>query len=132
MPRTVEDVEAYLVELGRTFELADPSRPGTYVVSMGENAPAIALSVNPPIVALRLEVGAVPKDPTHELALARRLLAFNASDLLFASYGFQNGTVVLGAALELENLDKNEIDAVLSDIDLALTRHVPELRALSK
>ena len=38
-----------------------------------------------------------------------------------------NGTVVLAAALELENLDLNELEAVLNDIEMALARHVPSL-----
>ncbi len=46
---------------------------------------------------------------------------------MHASYGLEGGTVVLSAALELENLDMNELEAILSDIDLALARHVPAL-----
>ena len=43
------------------------------------------------------------------------------------SYGISGESVVLTAALELENLDINELEAVLSDVDLALARHVPIL-----
>ncbi len=39
--------------------------------------------------------------------------------------------MVLTGALELENLDLNELEAVLSDIDLALARHVPTLHELA-
>jgi hypothetical protein len=50
---------------------------------------------------------------------------------MHASYGIEAGTVVLSAALELENLDMNELEAILSDIDLALARHVPVLHDLA-
>jgi len=134
MPRTIEDVEAYLEELGRTFERADPDRAGTYLVSMGAETAPVYVRVDPPIVAFRVVLGPVPAETAHELALYKRLLAFNASDLMFASYGVDpaTGTIVLTAALELENLDKNEVEAVLNDMDLALVRQLPELRALAK
>ena len=38
---------------------------------------------------------------------------------------------VLSSALPLDNLDLNELDATLSDVDLALTRHVPTLHDLA-
>ena len=39
---------------------------------------------------------------------------------------------VLTAALELQNLDTNELEAVLSDLDMALSEHVPALVSLAK
>ena len=56
-----------------------------------------------------------------------RLLEYNATDLMHVSYGIEGETVVLSAALALENLDLNELEATLSDVDLALARHVPVL-----
>jgi hypothetical protein len=38
--------------------------------------------------------------------------------------------MVLAAALELEHLDLNELEAVLADIDVALGEHVPVLRSM--
>ena len=37
---------------------------------------------------------------------------------------------MLAAALELESVDPNELEAVLADIDMALAEHVPALREL--
>jgi len=37
---------------------------------------------------------------------------------------------VLAAALELDSLDLNELEAVLADIDVALGEHVPVLRSM--
>lgn len=127
MPRTSEDVENFLIELGRRFE----NDQGTYLVSVGEEKPPIAIRVVPPIVAVRVSIGAVPADHAHQLNLFRRLLEYNATDLMHAAYGIENGTVVLSSALPLDNLDLNELDATLSDVDLALTRHVPALHELA-
>jgi hypothetical protein len=69
----------------------------------------------------------VPEDDAHKVKLFKRLLEYNASDLMHASYGIEGSTVVLAAALALDNLDPNELDATLSDIDLALAKHIPAL-----
>ena len=60
-------------------------------------------------------------------AMWDRLLELNASDLMYAAYGIEGDRVVLSAALPLDNLDANELDATLSDIDVALVRHTKEL-----
>lgn len=127
MPRTTEDVETYLLQLDRRFELDQ----GTYVLSAGQGTPPIAVRVVPPIVAIRVAIGAVPEDRQHQVRLFHKLLEFNASDLIHASYGIENGTVVLSAALELDNLDQNELEAALSDIDLALARHISILHDIA-
>jgi hypothetical protein len=122
MPRTAEDVENYLLQLDRRFEVDG----GTlWLESAGTT---VAVRVSPPIVALRVVIGSVPTDEALRASLFRKLLEYNASDLMHISYGIDHDTVVLSGALELENLDINELEAVLSDIDLALARHVPSLR----
>lgn len=122
MSRTAEDVENYLLTLDRRFE----NDGGTYVLT-GPGGTTIALRVAPPIVAVRVTIGPIPSDAQQRERLFRRLLEFNATDLMHVSYGVDDGTVVLSTALELENLDLNELEAVLSDVDLALARHVPSL-----
>jgi hypothetical protein len=61
----------------------------------------------------------------------RRLLELNASGLLHAAFALEGDQIVLTAALELQNLDANELAAVLADLDMALGEHVPGLVALS-
>jgi hypothetical protein len=51
---------------------------------------------------------------------------------MHAAYGIDNNTIVLSAALPLDNLDLNELESTLSDLDLALARHVPALHDLAK
>jgi hypothetical protein len=129
MPRTAEDVENYLLQLDRRFE----NDGGTYLISAeSRDQPPIALRVAPPIVAIRVAITEVPAEVEHQTALFRRLLEYNATEMMHISYGIDNGTVVLSAALELENLDLNELEAALSDVDLALARHVPVLRGIAR
>jgi hypothetical protein len=124
MPRTAEDVENYLLQLDRRFE----NDGGTFLLQAPGGTP-IAIRVAPPVVAVRVLIGPVPQDSTHKAMLFEKLLRYNASDLMHIAYGVDNDNVVLSTALEIENLDLNELEAVLSDIDLALARHVPQLRS---
>ncbi len=127
MPRTQEDVENYLLALGRSYE----SSKGTLVLYAGEGSTPIAVRVQPPIVEVQMSIGAPPADEGRQLQLFRRLLELNATDLAHSAYALENGEIMLTASLELENLDKNELEAVLADIDMALLRHIASLRELA-
>ena len=123
MPRTREDVETYLYQLNRRFE----DQNGTLLVSTGAQMTPIAVQVAAPIVVFRVTIGTAPSDEAHRLKLFHRLLEHNASDLMHVSYGIEGNTIVLSGALALDNLDINELEATLSDLDLALMRQVPAL-----
>lgn len=128
MPRTQNDVEAYLLRLERRFE---PLEGGTFVLSSGPDAPPIVIRVAPPVVVLRVDIGPSPTGGAEaEARVYRRLLELNARDLLHASYGVADGMIELSAAIELDNMDLNELEAALADIDLALATHVTEIRSL--
>ena len=94
--------------------------------------PAIALRVDPPLVLMRAAIGNVPADQKVQTALFRKMLELNAKALVHSSYGLEQDRIVLSSALELANLDFNELEATLDEIDLALTQQVPELLNLSK
>ena len=148
--RTEKDVEAYLLRSNRRYRAApgaqgqdgaaareggSPSRR-TFLVDTGDRTPPVAVLVDPPLVVLRVHVGDLAPsggaaDPA-ESALFRKLLELNARQLVHASYGIEDTHVVLSSALELENLDFNEIQATLDEIDLALTQHLPVLAETAK
>jgi hypothetical protein len=128
--RTETDVEAYLYRLKRRFRVVD-DQPGTFVVETGGGMPPVALRVDPPLVVLRVYIGDV-KDGSDHTPLFRELLTLNARQLVHASYGIEDNRVVLSSALELENLDFNELQATLDEIDVALAQHVPQLARLAK
>jgi hypothetical protein len=123
--RTEKDVEAYLRELGRRYRAVD-DQPGTFLVELQSSArmPPVAVRVDPPLVVVRVHVGDAPRDAA---GLLRQLLELNTRQLVHASYGLDGDHVVLSSALELENLDFNELQATLDEIDLALTQDLPGL-----
>jgi hypothetical protein len=122
--RTEKDVEAYLRGLGRRYRSVD-DQPGTFLVESSAEMPPVAVRVDPPLVVVRIHVGDLPKEAPN--GLLRKLLELNARQLVHASYGLDGDHVVLSSALELENLDFNELQATLDEIDLALAQDLPGL-----
>src|SRR4029079_10023987 len=126
-----EDLEGLLTGLHRNHEQAGSA--GVYLVGMGPGQPPCALSISPPVLVAQLQVGPLPKLSDRALAqYLRRLLELNASGLLHAAFALEADEIVLTAALELQNLDANELAAVLADLDIALSEHVPSLVALAQ
>ncbi|MEY2936681.1 MAG: hypothetical protein RL033_7430 [Pseudomonadota bacterium] len=129
MDASNEDVEGLLTGLQRHFEQAGN---GVYLIGMGAGLPSCALSISPPVLVAQVHVGLLPRLSEGATArYLRRLLELNASGLLHAAFALEGDQIVLTAALELQNLDANELAAVLADLDMALGEHVPGLVALS-
>lgn len=129
--RSANDVEAYLGKMNRRFSPVD-GEPGTFLVHGGTNMPPTALRVDPPLVVLRVHVGDVEGADSANAELFRKLLTLNAKSLVHTSFGLEDSRIVLAAALELENLDYNELEATLDEIDVTLAQQVPSLAELSK
>ena len=127
MIRTSDDLEAQLGRLGRRYERTPD---GTFILSLGANQPPAALLLVPPVLVVQVAVGTAPKSDVEAAPLYKKLLELNASALLHAAFGLEGDQIVLAAALELDNLDLNELEAVLADIDVALSEHVPVLRSM--
>jgi hypothetical protein len=127
MIQSSEDLESYLARLERPFERVDE---GTYVVPMGPSRVLVALRIQAPVLVIRAEIGRVPAAPAASQALFRRLLELNQSSLLYAAYGLEQDRIVLSAALTLESVDLNELEATLADVDLALSGHVSTLHEM--
>jgi len=126
--RTERDVEAYLEASGRRYEPVK-DRPGLYLVT-GAHDIQTAVRVEAPLVVARVHIGELPT--SGDLApLLRKLLEHNAGTLIHTSFGLDGTSIVLAAALPLENLDRNELEAILDEIDMSLARDVPALRSLT-
>ena len=125
MIQSNEDLEGYLLRLERRFERAED---GTYLLSMGADKPLVALRVAAPVLVAQVDIGVFPEDDATAAPLFKKLLVLNATALVHAAYGIEGNTIVLSAALELKNLDLNELEAVLADLDMALANQVPTLR----
>jgi hypothetical protein len=129
--RTDKDVEAYLRELGRRYRRVE-GQTATFVVESSANLPPVGVRVDPPLVVVRVHIGDLPADAAQTgSALLRKLLELNTRQLVHASYGLDGEHVVLSSALELENLDFNELQATLDEIDIALAQDLPGLSPAS-
>jgi hypothetical protein len=127
--RTLRDVEAYLGRLNRRFTGVD-GQEGTFLVHSSDRMPPIAVRVDPPLVVFRVHIGDAPKG--ENVAFYRKLLELNAGGLVHSSFGLEDERIVLSSALELENLDFNELEATLDELDMTLVQQVPMLSELSK
>jgi hypothetical protein len=128
MLRNRDDIERFLENKVGAFTAVDDS---TFLVTLAPNQPATVLRVQPPVLLVQVEIGVVAfEHSATECAFYRKLLELNSSDLLHAAYGLNGDRVQLSAALELDHLDENELEATLSDVTLALANHVPVLRQM--
>jgi hypothetical protein len=133
--RTEKDVEAYLLRSNRRYRAVDSpeGQRRTFFVDSGAGKPPVAVLVDPPLVVLRVHIGDLSgTGGAGEASLFRQLLEFNARQLVHASYGLEDKHVVLSSALELENLDFNEIQATLDEIDVALAQQLSQLAETAK
>jgi len=129
--RSVNDVEAYLGKMNREYSPVE-DQPGTFLVRGGTNMPPTALRVDPPLVVLRVHVGDVEGGDAANGELFKKLLTLNFKSLVHTSFGLEDSRIVLVSALELENLDYNELAATLDEIDVTLAQQVASLAELSK
>jgi hypothetical protein len=125
-----DDLEALLNRLNKSFKLA---AGGVYLVPVGVGQPPAALSIQAPVLVLQVQVGQLPRGNAEGMVTyLKRLLEINAGDLLHAAFALDSDSIVLTSALAIESLDENELEAVLADMDIALSEHVPGLKELSK
>ncbi len=123
---TKEDLQGFIDRLeGGTVE-ADEVEPGIWRVRSQSGA-EVVVSYSPPVVILRLRVMEPPGSEDKRAGLYRRLLEFNARDLVHGSYGLEGDHVVLTDALELADLDYTEFEASFDSMTLALASHLSAL-----
>ena len=121
---TREDVESFLLRMGLEYE---ELQEGMWLVKSGTTGAGLVMHLSPPVLVFRLKVMEVPKDESRCTELYRRLLEYNATDLLHAAYGLEAGDVILTESLELENLDFNEFQATVDSFQLAVAAHLESL-----
>ena len=118
---TREDVESFLLRMELEHEEVEP---GMYLVrTPAGDEPNLVVSVSPPLLVFRLKMMPVPEGEDRCGKLFRRLLELNATDLVHAAYGLEEGDIILTESLELENLDFNEFQATVDSFQLAVATH---------
>ena len=127
---TKEDIEGFLDRLSAEGASYKEVEPGLWIVKPGGALDFdLVVHHSPPVVVLRVKVMELPKDKTALADLSRRLLEFNATDLVHGSYGIEqnSNSVVMTEALELEHLDFEEFLAAYESMTLALAAHLREI-----
>lgn len=126
-----EDIEKFLDRLSNEGASYQEIEPGLWSINPGgEFDMSVVVHHSPPVVVLRVKVMDAPSDDSTSARVNRRLLEFNATDLLHGSYGIDNGSIVLTEALELDHLDFTEFLAAYESITLALPSHLRELATI--
>ena len=121
--RTVQDVESFLIRMGQPY---DDLGNGMFVVHDEGRPGDVAIKVEEPIVVFRTKVMQLRAARREELY--RMLLDMNAREMVHGAYGIEDDAIVMNAAMPLENLDYNEVMAVLDEFALAMSKHLPRLR----
>jgi len=121
--RSNEDVEQYLVDLGKPYEVI---RDGVYKLNDDvEDVDDIIIVFNPPLVVFSVRLMKVPTERREEFF--QMLLELNASELVAGAYGICDDDVVITDSLQSENLDFNEFQASIDSLSLAINEHYPVL-----
>ncbi|HOX12951.1 MAG TPA: YbjN domain-containing protein [Spirochaetia bacterium] len=112
-------VESYLISLEIQYEEISPN--AWLVNDEARGLTQVVITQADPVVALRTKVMAAPKE--HRQELFETLLRLNASDLLHGAYALEGDDIVLVDNLELETLDRSELEAALDAVGFALAQH---------
>jgi len=119
--KTREDIESYLLKMGVSHEDLD----GDIWRVRDGGVENLMVSLAGPIVVFRLKMMDVPV--TRREALFETLLRLNTTELFHCAFGIEGTAVVLTGALELENMDYNEFQAVIEDMGMAVSKQYPVL-----
>lgn len=124
--RTAEDIESFLIESGYTFDRLN----GTLwrVDDEIDDVEDLLVYISGTVVNFQLNLFELPENPS--VALLRRLLELNDESLIHGAFAIHQGKVILIGALELQNLDRNALRAMVEAMSLAISLHFDELRAL--
>ena len=116
-----EDIESYLMKAGLPNEQLGPELWNV----KPEGNENLLVTIAGPVVVFRIKVMDLPAGAREKLY--ETLLRLNASDMVHGAFGIEGNAVVITHALQLENLDFNEFQAVIEDMAMAISKHYPVL-----
>jgi hypothetical protein len=116
-----EDIESYLMKAGLPYEQLQPEMWNV----KPEGNENLLISIAGPVVVFRIKVMDLPAGGREKLY--ETLLRLNTTDMVHGAFGIEGSAVVIIHALQLENLDFNEFQAVIDDVSMAISKHYPVL-----
>lgn len=124
MSTSAENVESMLFRSGAPFDQIDPT---TWVLRLeNHHRSRVIVKVAEPIVLFSVPLGTLDDSIGNRESLYRTLLEFNA-DFMHSAYAIEGERVVLSGALQTENLDANEFQAIIDDLTMTLDQHLDKL-----
>jgi hypothetical protein len=124
---TQNDVEIYLDDCGFPFEAVGE---GLWrVESPDNNVDNIIISYEDPILLMRVKLTEIPD--TNREAFYQRLLQLNATEIPHGAFGLEENNVVLIDTLQVENLDRNELQASVDSLAFTVSQYYNELKTTS-
>ena len=122
---TQNDIEIYLDDCGFPFEKVED---GIWrVESADNNVDNIIVSFADPLLLFRINLMKVPTDSRE--AFYERLLKLNAVEIPHGAFGIEDDNVVLIDTLQLENLDRNELQASIDSLGFTVAQYYAELKS---
>jgi hypothetical protein len=124
---TQHDIEIYLDDCGFPFENMGE---GIWRVESSDNkVDNIILSYQAPIVVFRINLMKVPSSKKE--AFFQRLLELNATEIPHGAFGVEGDNVVLIDTLQVENLDRNELQASVDSLGFTVAQYYNELKSFA-
>jgi hypothetical protein len=84
------------------------------------------MSYEDPILLLRVNLMKIPV--SNREAFYERLLRLNATEIPHGAFGIENDIVVLIDTLQVENLDRNELQASVDSLGFTVAQYYTELK----
>ncbi len=122
---TQNDIEIYLDDSGFSFEKVDDAL--WRVESPENNVDNIILSYAEPIIVFRIKLMQVPE--SNKESFYERLLKLNATEIPHGAFGIEGDNVVVIDTLQLENLNRNELQASVDSLAFTVTQYYNELKS---
>ena len=121
---SADTVESLLFRSEANFDQLDPT---TWILNLDNRyASQVIIKAEDPIVLFSLQLGVIGQHVENRETLYRTLLELN-DNFFHSSYALSGSRLVLTAALQTENLDANEFQAVIDDLTINLDNHLEKL-----
>jgi hypothetical protein len=127
MSTSADNVESLLFRSGVRFDQVDPT---TWVLQLeNRHHSQLVVKVEDPIVLFSVPLADLD-DQEHPIenreGLYRTLLELN-SDFMHNAYAIEGERLVLSGALQSENLDATDFQAIIDDLTMTIDNHLEKL-----
>lgn len=121
-----ERIESILVDLDFPFEKIGES---TWIINdEAAHVRNIVVYLTESLLNFRVKLMEIPDNA--EPSAFRTLLEYNVAEMVHCAYGVEGNNVVITGTLTSENLDSNEVAAMLTAISIAISTHYPALHTI--